>query len=156
MDRFDFIVIGSGPSGMLSASILSEKYKVCLIERGERSNPNFFRSFSSFEKNYDNIIPVFSQNIFGFGQAKCFGGGSVINGALIWDLPDHTKESWQSTFGKEFVDKICENYNKIKDILSVKDSKVLNELKGNNDSKLMLSGANKLNWNCKQKPQDYL
>ena len=150
--KYDFLIVGSGPAGMLSAFLLSKKYKVCLIERGGYSKSELFKSENSFLNLYDKITPVVSQNIFGFGQASCFGGGSVINGALIWDLPDHTKKRWRKELGDDFVEKISANYKKVTQLLGVKNSSILNT-DFNFDSQLLFRGCQDLKIKCVTVPR---
>ena len=152
---YDFILVGSGPGGMISGFLLSEKgYKVCLVEKGNNPNKKDFKNFNSFKNYYDKVLPVISQNIFGFGQASCLGGGSVINGALIWGLPMHTQGKWKDEFGEIFVNKINENYLKIRDYLNVKNSQILNFSESTNiDSKLIKDASEKLKWNIVSVPR---
>ena len=152
---YDFIVVGSGPGGMISAFLLSEKgYKVCLVEKGKKTDNSDFENFNSFKNYYDKVLPVISQDIFGFGQANCLGGGSVINGALIWGLPNHTQKLWKDEFGENFVNKINENYLKICHYLNVKNSQILNVSESTNvDSKLIKDASEKLKWNIVSVPR---
>ena len=95
-ENFDVIIIGSGVGGAISANrILQKGNSVKLLEAG-----SFFSSKDSVAEslvmNYWNagIIPLFGPFTCPFGQAKVFGGGSIINGALIWNLPIQIRKKW--------------------------------------------------------------
>ena len=153
--KFDIIVIGSGPGGFISANYFAKKgLSVCLLEKGDIPDINNFVGLKALENYYDNngIIPVLSQSIFGFAQGKALGGGSVINGGLIWQLPMHTQKKWESLITKIEVDKILNNYEVIKKDLDVKDSKELN-IQDNLDSEKLFNGSKKLNWKCISVPR---
>lgn len=153
--KFDIVVIGSGPGGFTSANYFAKKgLSVCLLEMGDVPAINNFVGLKALENYYDNkgVIPILSQKIFGFAQGKVLGGGSVINGGLIWQLPRHTKKLWESQISKIEVEKIVKNYEEIKKDLDVKDSKELNP-HDNLDSEKLYSGSEKLNWKCISVPR---
>lgn len=140
----DWIVVGSGPGGFVASTELSQKdYKVLLLEKGKSPNPRRYSSDISISELYDDVSIVKSQSPFGFGQGSCLGGGSVVNGALFWQLPKHTEKDWKNRFGSEFIDSINENYNYYKRLLKVSynHSKI-----GNKDSKIMKRAAERLGW----------
>ena len=83
--NFDFIIIGSGVGGALAANrVLAKGNSVLLLEAGSSFSRNTSITKSLF-KNYWNggVVPLFGPFTCPFGEAKVFGGGSVINGALI-------------------------------------------------------------------------
>lgn len=140
----DWIVIGSGPGGFVASTELSKKnYKVLLLEKGKSPNPKKYSSDISINELYDNISIVKSQSPFGFGQGSCLGGGSVVNGALFWQLPKHTENDWRNKFGDEFIDDIHKNYNYYKKLLKVS---YMSTNSGNKDSLIMKRASEKLGW----------
>ena len=98
--HYDYVVIGSGVGGGLAANRLSKAgKKVLLLESGQQFQGNKSVSHSIFE-NYWNggIVPMIGPFICPFGQAKVFGGGSVINGALVWRTPQKVLNKWATLF----------------------------------------------------------
>ena len=98
--HYDYVVIGSGVGGGLAANRLSKAgKKVLLLESGQQFQGNKSVSHSIFE-NYWNggIVPMIGPFICPFGQAKVFGGGSVINGALVWRTPKKVLNKWATLF----------------------------------------------------------
>lgn len=142
-NSFDWIVIGSGPGGFVASTELSKKNSVLLIEKGKIPDSTKYPSEISISELYDDVSIVKSQTPFGFGQGSCLGGGSVVNGALFWQLPKHTEDKWKEKFGNEFVESIKKNYQYYKDLLNV--SSDVSE-SGNKDSEIMKETAEKLNW----------
>jgi len=98
--NYDYIVIGSGVGGGLAANRLSKfGKKVLIIESGQQFPGNKSVSRSIFA-NYWNggVVPMIGPFICPFGQAKVFGGGSVINGALVWRTPQKVLKKWATLF----------------------------------------------------------
>jgi len=97
--NFDVIVIGSGVGGALAANRILKKGKsVLLLEAGNSFSKKETIAVSLF-KNYWNggVLPLFGPFTCPFGEAKVFGGGSVINGALVWNLPDKVRKKWSGS-----------------------------------------------------------
>ena len=40
------------------------------------------------------ITPILSKSSYGFGEGKCLGGGTYINGGLIWRTPKIVLDNW--------------------------------------------------------------
>ena len=102
---FEFLVIGSGPSGAVTSYFLNKKFegKVGLIERG-KSISNFKRKhppeeFLNMWKNGGLNTTIF-KNLIPFAAGNTLGGGSEINSGLF-HLP-----------GKEFIDHVDQFYTK--------------------------------------------
>lgn len=88
---YDFIVIGSGPSGAITAHSLKKKgYDVLILEAGK-----FFEISKSKHPGYEFIkkwsnggiqTTIFSSMV-NYSSGNCFGGGSEINSGL-YHFPD--------------------------------------------------------------------
>ncbi|AKT43663.1 GMC family oxidoreductase N-terminal domain-containing protein [Chondromyces crocatus] len=89
----DFVVVGSGAGGATAALVLAEAGReVVLLEegpevrdedRGLGTNEAFFRMFRAKGTQVAtgrSVIPVL--------QGRCVGGTTVVNGAIIWRMPD--------------------------------------------------------------------
>ena len=95
----EILIIGSGAGGSTAAKYLTDKGRdVVLIEEGNRfDKDNVLNSFSDVLRKawrQGGIIPVISKSKFGFGEGKCLGGGTFINGGLMWTTPDIILDKW--------------------------------------------------------------
>lgn len=103
-DLADYVVIGTGPAGATAAHVLSAAgYDVILIEEGRWVKPeeyrdhvftaqkNFFRELGTVAAMGRSVMPIL--------QGRCVGGGSVINAAIVWRLPEDLYERWERDYG---------------------------------------------------------
>lgn len=147
----DILIIGSGPGGSVIGDCLKDSNKkIIMVEQGLDANNDLDVKKNIYDpifKYYNNggAIPVFSSPIFPFAEAKVLGGGSEINGGLIWKTPKHILDYWllNNFISKDLYDIVDELYEKVSDDLRVNyDS---SKLKGNNDSLLIDKAAKRHN-----------
>ena len=92
---FDVCIIGSGAAGSITALSLSEKFSVCILEKGKLIYP---RDFSERE---DEMIPKLYRISFSSDfsvialSGKCVGGSTVHNTALFVKIPKNVFEFWE-------------------------------------------------------------
>ncbi len=157
MKKTEIIVIGSGPGGSLSATLLAEAgFDVTLIEKGKYLRLSDVASFSSEEMNkkYANggITLAFGKTKINYVEGACVGGGSEVNSGLYHRLPESILTQWEKENALSFDQKLIEEYyqNIEKEIsislLPGEPSKTSLKLK---------DGAKKLNWNCAEIPRWY-
>ena len=137
--KCEYLIIGSGAGGSVACKYLTDCGKdVLLIEEGDYYEVNelkgsISRSFLHTWRN-SGFSPVLSNSNFGFGEGRCLGGGTYINGGLVWRTPEIVLHDWS----KKFNDKIYsyENFKKyfenIEKILEIKNSENINH--DNNES----------------------
>lgn len=100
----DFVVVGSGAAGAVSAHRLTELgFSVLIVEEGPWVRT---REFSrdvggTFERLMrDNGMQVLSGRAFmPMLQGRCVGGSTVINSAIAWRIPEDVIDSWGKDFG---------------------------------------------------------
>ena len=146
----DFVVIGTGPSGATAARVLTDAgFQVAMIEEGRWVKGEEFdgSSFTAQKKCYRELgtVAAMGKNMIPIIQGRCVGGGSVINAAIIWRMPEDVFERWQTEFlisDNALAWKEMEKaFEVLESDLHVKP--VSAEVMGRNNSRL-LDGANKL------------
>ena len=103
-DYFEFLVIGSGPAGSVTAAKISEKYPgtLALLERGQHfSIPQNKHPGEEFSKKWKNggILSTFGPEMISFASGNCLGGGSEINSGLFHEPDEKFFKSWSDTYG---------------------------------------------------------
>jgi choline dehydrogenase-like flavoprotein len=151
VDSCDFIVVGTGAGGATAAKVLAEAGRdVVMVEegpvvrdedRGQGTGEAFFRLFRDRGTQVAtgrSVIPVL--------QGRCVGGTTVVNGAIVWRIPE---DSYERTFGAIGArDAIPMRALEERFAIIERDLKVAttpDALLGGNGS-LMRRGAEKLGW----------
>tara|TARA_Y100000590_G_scaffold453325_1_gene598176 strand:- start:19162 stop:20640 length:1479 start_codon:yes stop_codon:yes gene_type:complete len=154
----DYLVVGSGAGGSVAAYELSKKKKdVVLIEEGNHYPINFFKGSiaKSFQNawRYSGVTPIIGKPSFGFGEGMCLGGGTYVNGGLIWRTPDIILDEWEKKLNTDIYNKSNLNpfFSKIEEKLNVKLEKDENNY--NKDSELLNNLAKKNNIKCVTVPR---
>jgi choline dehydrogenase-like flavoprotein len=150
-DAADFLVVGSGAGGATAALVLAEAGKEVIVleegpavrdeDRGLGSNASFMRLFRDKGTQVAmgrSVIPIL--------QGRCVGGTTVVNGAIVWRLPEDAYERAFGTAGARDALPLREleaRMDRIERDLSVAPAP--GRLLGGNGS-LMREGAAKLGW----------
>ena len=100
---FPFIVIGSGPSGSVTASKISKQFpsQVALLERGKFfSISKTKHPGSEFMNKWDKggINSTFFKERISFASGNCVGGGSEINSGLFHEPDSIFLKKWIKDF----------------------------------------------------------
>ena len=110
LKKYDFIIVGGGTSGSVTASKLIKKgYKVLILEEGSRSNNLFFsmpaywvkRLEGSKHLKFYKSIPQKQLNgrQHDIAQAKILGGGSSVNGMVYMRGKPSDYNRWEKSTG---------------------------------------------------------
>jgi choline dehydrogenase-like flavoprotein len=150
-DIADYVVVGSGAGGATSALVLAEAgLDVVVLEegpevrdedRGQGSVASFMRLFRDRGTQVAmgrSVIPIL--------QGRCLGGTTVVNGAIVWRLPEDAYERTFGAIGARDAIPLAAleaKMNRIEKDLSVAPAP--DRLLGGNGS-LMRDGAAKLGW----------
>jgi len=100
---FEFVVIGSGPGGAITACLLAEAGRnVLLIEEGNYLSLSSCTAFSKDEmvQKYRNggQTVAMGKNKVSYVEGRCVGGGSEINSGLYHRTPPDILEMWRKEF----------------------------------------------------------
>lgn len=147
----DYLVIGSGAGGSVAAALIAEKgYKVIVVEEGpyvptSALNDKIGQMTSLLYRDH-GIFPFLGKPSLAFAEGKCVGGGSVINGGLIWRTPNWILEDWEKNHGLSGYnsENLVKYFERIEENLCVSDEE--QEDDENVDSYVIKKGADKLGW----------
>jgi choline dehydrogenase-like flavoprotein len=149
VESCDFVVIGSGAGGATAALVLAEAGRdVILLEegpevrdedRGQGTAEAFFRLFRDAGTQVAagrSVIPVL--------QGRCVGGTTVVNGAIVWRMPEDVYDRCFGAIGGRDAIPLREMERRFERIeRDLKVSTTPDRLLGNNGL-LMRSAAEKL------------
>jgi choline dehydrogenase-like flavoprotein len=100
-DSADFVVIGSGAAGATAALMLAEAgHDVAVLEEGPavRDEDRGLGSSEAFLRLFrDGATQVaMGRSVIPILQGRCLGGTTVVNGAIVWRLPE---DAYDRCFG---------------------------------------------------------
>lgn len=105
---WDYIVVGSGPSGgRISHDLITAGAKVLLLEAGPYLKAKDFPKpevESSSQMFWGGGVELNHDARLGFLRAKCVGGTSIVNQALLDRFDDQVWEPWSEQTGIRFSD----------------------------------------------------
>jgi choline dehydrogenase-like flavoprotein len=147
----DFLVLGSGPGASVAAYNLSKTgKKVLVVEQGDYVTRKDFSTkigeMTSKYYKYGGANPIMGAPSFALAEANCLGGGSTINGALMWKTPKWILDEWETLLQSDKYS--FNNLKKVFDIIEDKTNVTVHELeeKSNLDSLVIHEAATKLGW----------
>jgi len=99
---FDAIVIGSGPSGSISANYLKKKFKkVLILEKGNAFSHYLIKHPGDeflYKWNNCGVNTTLFKNQISFSSGSCFGGGSEVNSGLLHYPDKDFIKKWKNDF----------------------------------------------------------
>ena len=112
MKTYDFIIVGGGTSGTVTAAkLVKNGYSVLLIEEGRRNNNPLLSmpagwipmlDGSPYLKFYKSIAqPQLNNRQHDIAQAKVLGGGSSVNGMVYMRGKPSDYQKWVDETGDE-------------------------------------------------------
>lgn len=157
--RCEYLIIGSGAGGSVACKYLIEQGKdVILIEEGNHYKINAFngsiaKSFLHAWRN-SGITPVISKSNYAIGEGKCLGGGTYINGGLIWRTPEIVLEKWNKILSTSRfkLDNLNKYFSEIENILNLNNENNQN-YQNNSDSEKLEEIGKKFNINVSKVPK---
>lgn len=148
----EYLVIGTGPAGSVAGQMLSKAGKdVIFVEEGpyvavDHGSQKIGATTQQLYR-YGGVFPFLGKPTIAFTEGCCVGGGSTINGGLIWRTPQWILDDWQQNYSlKGYGQKqLASHFDNIEHALNVHDD-ILSQKLDNLDSMALLSGAKSLKW----------
>jgi choline dehydrogenase-like flavoprotein len=148
--RCGYLVIGSGAGGSVAAWELARAGKdvVVVEEGGDHSTASFTAGVGELTRKLyrlGGVTPFFGKPTVGFAEARCLGGGTVINGGLLWRAPEWILDEWEKDenlrgYG---VRDLAPHFEQVERLLEVRDA---NDMGGNRDSEVLAQAGKSLGW----------
>lgn len=155
--RCEYLVVGSGAGGSVAARELARAGKdVLVLEEGEAADPREFTGGigAMMRRLYRNggISPIWGHPPVGFAEACCLGGGTLINGGLVWRTPDWILEEWErrglTGYGSRHLRPHFETIERLLHVSLPVPSPGLNR-----DSEVLVEASRALGWKCVPAPR---
>jgi choline dehydrogenase-like flavoprotein len=150
MSDIDFTIIGSGAGGSVAGNeLLNNGYSVEIFEEGINFNNQTMSLMDSISNLWrNNGINLFHGNpILNFGEGKCVGGSTVINGGVIARTDEKILYQWDNLLGENFF--LNDDFFKECQIVEnnlIPESKNSTPENVSNSSKILIDAAKKKNY----------
>src|SRR5262245_3136284 len=115
-DVYDVVVVGSGAAGaVLAARLIAQGRTVALVEAGEYVPERYDAAAPARPRPHDeldNLLRYYKDAGLQLTdgdcrmsvlQGQCVGGGSVVNNAVCFRMPDHVRSVWARDFGARWA-----------------------------------------------------
>ena len=125
VEEADVVVVGSGPSGAVSAYELARAgHRVVLIEEGPPFTPRDYRqegSLSMARTMRDGGLRTTSGHFMPVLQACALGGGSLVNSAICERPPEFVFNEWSTRFDLEHTSReaLDPHFDAVADFLGI-------------------------------------
>ena len=156
VEQCDFLVIGGGPAGIISALRLAEAGRdVILVEAGPRlSADDFGYDLMNTTARYfwdGGIKPTRGNTFMASLRAKALGGGSVFNSGICMRASDFALEAWAEEHGVRGItnEVLRPHYERIEQFLGVTTSEAM---MGRRNT-LLRDGCRALGWRVEPLPR---
>lgn len=147
----EYLIVGTGAGGSVAGALLAESGRdVIFLEEGgyyptESYTSNISEMTSQLYRN-QGVFPFLGKPTIAFAEGSCVGGGTVINGGLMWRTPPWVLDEWQNDYGlKGYGQKDLEkHFETIEKDLHVVRHEL--EERENLDSLKLIKASEQLDW----------
>jgi len=148
--RCQDLVVGSGTGGSVAARELARAGRDVLVLEEGPAPPPFTPDVGAMMRTLyrdGGICPFWGRPPVGFAEARCLGGGTVINGGLVWRTPEWILDEW----GLYSQQELNPHFETVERLLHV----TLPERQpdANRDSEALVHGSRALGWKCVPVPR---
>ncbi|MFH8345119.1 GMC family oxidoreductase N-terminal domain-containing protein [Streptomyces sp. NPDC018045] len=147
----DALVIGSGAGGAVAALELARAgHHTVVLEEGPRTTTAEIAAASpaaNLRRLYRDagLAPILGSPVIPYGEGRCVGGSTVVNGGLLWAPPDALLERWAQVMGTTDYrsGRLAEHVRTVSERLGVATQP---HGDGNADSRRLAAAADALGW----------
>jgi len=147
----DVLIIGSGAGGSAVAlELATAGHDVTVLEEGPRIGPKEISAATPADNlrmlyRHGGLVPIFGRPTIAYGEGRCVGGTTEINGGIFWEPTEELLDRWATEYGigSYRMSNLAGHVAKIVHRLGVTEQAAG---AGNRDSALLSSGAETLGW----------
>ncbi|MFI9328347.1 GMC family oxidoreductase N-terminal domain-containing protein [Kitasatospora sp. NPDC052868] len=147
----DVLVIGSGAGGSAVAlDLATAGHQVHVIEEGPRVTTDELGAATPAENmrrlyRQGGLTPIFGRPTIAYGEGRCVGGTTVVNGGLLWQPSAALLSRWAAVHGVDGyrAADLAPHLRRIVERLRVEPQTPDG---GDRDSVLLAAGADRLGW----------
>jgi choline dehydrogenase-like flavoprotein len=147
----DALVIGSGAGGSAAAWELAAAGRhVTVLEEGPRVDTAQLAAATPAENmrrlyRQGGLVPILGTPMVGYGEGRCVGGTTVINGGLFWEPSAALLDRWAADSGVDGF-RPADLAARLRTIAARLGVVAQGPGAGNRDSSLLAAGADRLGW----------
>ncbi|MFJ6618013.1 FAD-dependent oxidoreductase [Kitasatospora sp. NPDC091335] len=147
----DALVIGSGAGGSVAALGLARAGReTVVLEEGPRVTTAEIAAASPAQNlrrlyRHAGLAPIHGRPVIAFGEGRCVGGTTVVNGGLLWEPPAELLDRWAHRAGTDGY-RHTDLDGHLREITRRLGVAAQHPGDGNRDSRLLADGAERLGW----------
>ncbi len=148
---YDFVIVGSGPSGSVIAQALVEAGARCvMLEAGKHYTADTFPEDelgSNVELFWNGAVDLNTDASLALLRGKCVGGTSIVNQALLDRFDAVAFDDWKADSGIPWftVEQMAPHYDAVEAHLSIRQ---IPEALWNRNSRIFAEGHRRLGLGC--------
>jgi choline dehydrogenase-like flavoprotein len=151
LDIFDFIVVGSGPGGSVTADLTSKAgFSTLVLEEAEPSKANYLsHSLDEISESYrhSGLSVSLGKKPIALIEGKALGGSSQINSGIYHRTPQAVYDLWLKKLPTLLTSDLENIFDRIEEALNI------NSNYQSDFTDLLINGSESLGWDYSMRPR---